>query len=438
MAGDSWDVIIIGAGAAGLAAARELSSGGHSALVLEARDRTGGRVWTRHEPGLAVPVELGAEFIHGQMPQTLELLAEAGEAALDTSGEHWTLHDGRLQQRTEDLFGDIQAALARSSVLTNPDIAFDTFLTRSEHAGLRKEAATLARAFVEGFDAADPARVSTHFVAREWGSGGMLDAPQFRPEGGYDVLLKALQRSLERSNIQIRLQTVVHKVRWRPGAADIEALSPDGPAAFHARRVIITLPLAVLQGTASSSVAFEPGLEAKRQALEGLAVGAVLKVNLQFRTAFWEQLEQGRYRDAAFFHSPGATFATFWTPRPLHAPLLTAWVGGPKAARLSASSEQHIIDAALTSLAAVFSLERDGLGLLGAWVHNWQTDPFARGAYSYVAVGGTSARCELAAPLGGTLFFAGEATNTENEAATVAGALQSGTRAAREVHASLT
>ena len=439
-ADDSWDVVIIGAGAAGLAAARELRPDGHSVLLLEARDRLGGRLWTRREPGLAAPVELGAEFIHGQVPQTFELLAEAQAAALDTSGEHWTLHGGRLEQRTEDLFGEIQAALGRSSVLAQPDVSFDTFLNRSKRQGLSEEAATQARAFVEGFDAADPARVSTHFVAREWGSGGMLDAPQYRPEGGYETLVRTLQRSFEQTNIQIRLRAAVRKVSWQSGCAQLEVHSPGKSATIRARRAIVTLPLAVLQLPADSpdAVHFEPGLAAKRQALECLATGAVLKVNLQFRTAFWETLEQGRYRDAAFFHSPGAPFRTFWTPRPLHVPLLTAWMGGPRAAQLSACSDQQIIDQALSSLAEMFGQRPDDLGLQGAWLHNWQTDPFAHGAYSYVAVGGVAARHAVAAPLGNTLFFAGEATNTENEAATVAGALQSGTRAAREVRASLT
>jgi len=439
VADDSWDVVIIGAGAAGLAAARELRSDGHSVLLLEARDRLGGRLWTRREPGLTAPVELGAEFIHGQVPQTFELLAEAQAAALDTSGERWTLHDGRLEQRTEDLFGEIQAALDRASVLAEPDVSFDTFLNRSEREGLSKEAATQARAFVEGFDAADPARVSTHFVAREWGSGGMLDAPQFRPEGGYETVLSTLQRSLERTNIQIRLRTAVRGVRWQPGSVHLDVRSPHGSATIRAHRAVVTLPLAVLQLPANSpdAVQFEPDLAAKRQALQCLATGAVLKVNLRFRTAFWEALEQGRYRQAAFFHSPGAPFRTFWTPRPLHAPLLTAWMGGPRAEQLSACSDKQIVNQALSSLAEMFGQHPEDLGLQAAWLHNWQTDPFAHGAYSYVAVGGVAARHTLAAPLEGTIFFAGEATNTENEAATVAGALQSGARAAREVRASL-
>src|SRR3954469_21796507 len=148
----SWDVVIIGAGVSGLSAASELRKSGLSILVLEARDHIGGRAWTRHEPGLSAPIELGAEFIHGRVSETFELLHEVGKAALDTSGAHWTLRDGKLAQNTEDLFGDIQNALKRSKVLEKPDIPFGTWLDQSD---LPKQAAAMAKAFVEGFDAAD-------------------------------------------------------------------------------------------------------------------------------------------------------------------------------------------------------------------------------------------------------------------------------------------
>ncbi len=441
MAQDSWDVVIIGAGVSGLRAAGALRKSGHSVLVLEARDRIGGRVWTRHEPGLSAPIELGAEFIHGQVPETFELLQEVGKAALDTSGAHWTLLDGRLAQRTEDLFGDIQKACARSRVLDEPDVSFETFLNRSERHGLSVEAAALARSFVEGFDAADPARVSAHFVAQEWGTGGMLDAPQFRPLGGYSSVISALAGSLDRGMMRLQLQTVVREIRWERGAVEVDAVFQDQPFRITASRAIITLPLGVLQAAAESSgaVRFTPALDAKHKALAVLASGPVLKLSLRFRQAFWETLEGGRYQDASFFHSPATAFPTFWTPKPLHAPLLTAWVGGPKAARLSKTPTPDIIREALSNLAVVFGgLLQSEFELEAAYLHNWQLDPFARGAYSYVTVGGGGARRMLAAPLEQTLFFAGEATNTGDEAATVTGALQSGARAAREVSETLT
>ena len=436
MANASWDVVIIGAGVSGLAAACDLRKSGLSVLVLEARDRVGGRSWTRHEPGLSAPIELGAEFIHGRVPQTFELLREVGKAALDTSGTHWRLRDGRLVSASDELFDQIQTALERSQALQQPDIAFEDWLRRSAQHGLSADAATMARAFVEGFDAADPARVSTHFVAREWGAGGMLDAPQFRPLGGYSSVLAALAGALDRHNLRLQLHTVVNEIRWRRGAVEVDATFLDQPLRVTATCAIVTLPLGVLQAAAGSpgAVRFVPALESKRVALEGLAFGPVLKLSLRFRTAFWEELDGGKYQDSSFFHSATTAFPTFWTPLPLRAPLLTAWIAGPKAARLSTAEKPYIVHQALQSLSTIFGgRAQSELELEAAYLHNWQTDPFARGAYSYVTVGGGELRKVLAAPLDDTLFFAGEATDTGNEAATVTGALQSGARAAREV-----
>jgi monoamine oxidase len=436
MANDSWDVVIIGAGVSGLAAASELRGTGHSVLLLEARDRVGGRAWTRHEPDLSAPIELGAEFIHGRVPETFELLQEVGKAALDTSGAHWTLHDGRLQQRTEDLFGQIQNALAQSHVLDKTDVSLAEWLSSAGQYGLSPEAVAMAKMFVEGFDAADPARVSAHFVAREWGEGGMLDSPQFRPLGGYSSVLSALAGALDRGRIRLQLQTVVHEMRWKRGSVEVDALFFDRPFKVKATRAIVTLPLGVLQASAGlpGAVRFVPELVAKQKALAGLVFGPILKLSLRFRTAFWEELDGGKYRDASFFHSVQTPFPTFWTTLPLRAPLLTAWIGGPKAARLSNSRLPEILAAAMESLAKIFGGRAESeFQLEAAYLHNWQTDPFARGAYSYVAVGGSDARKDLAAPLDDALFFAGEATDTQDEAATVTGALQSGARAAREV-----
>ena len=441
MANASWDVVIIGAGVSGIAAASELRKSGLSVLILEARDHVGGRAWTRHEPDLSAPIELGAEFIHGRVPETFELLREVGKAALDTSGAHWRLREGKLVQNTEDLFGSIQVALERSNVLKQPDISFDTWLSRSGEYGLSPEAAAMARAFVEGFDAADPARVSAHFIAKEWGSGGMLDSPQFRPLGGYSSVLAALAGALDRENIRLQLQTVVREVRWRRGSVEIDAAFLDQPFSVQATCAIVTLPLGVLQAPAGASgtVRFVPGLDTKREALQQLVFGPVLKLSLRFRTAFWEKLDGGRYEDAAFFHSAATAFPTFWTSLPLRAPLLTAWIAGPKAARLSMYEMPDIVRQAMDSLSTVFGgRPQSEFELEAAYLHNWQTDPFSRGAYSYIGVGGGDARRTLAEPLEGTLFFAGEATDTEGEAATVTGALQSGARAAREVAERLT
>ena len=432
---DRRDVIVIGAGAAGLAAAAALSRSGHCVEVLEARDRLGGRIWTRLEPGLAAPVELGAEFIHGDSPETYALLRQAGGSAVDTTGEHWSLIDGRLQRRTESLLDQVRSAFEAAEVLRNPDICLEAFLQSSAGRALPQQARAMARTFVSGFDAADPRLISLHSVAQEWRRGGMLDASQSRPSGGYHTVLQALAGALDRTRVAVRLQTVVTAVDWSSGRVEIQAERLGRPWRASARCAVITVPPAVLCAAEGEpgAIRFTPGIDSKRPALEGILCGPVLKVMLRFRRAFWAEHDGGRHADAAFFHSPDNGFPTLWTPLPLRAPLLAAWAGGPAAARLGDRPDREIMRAAIDSVAALFpGCDVQG-ELESAHLHNWARDPFARGAYSYLAAGGSHAREHLAAPLGGTLFFAGEATDVTGEPATVTGALRSAARAAHEV-----
>ena len=438
MAKTAFDALIIGAGAAGLAAAAELARAGGSALVLEARDRVGGRCWSREVAGLAVPVELGAEFIHGRPAATLSLLQQAGTAAVDTPRKPWISEDGRLAPR-DNFFDEIQAAMRAGRRPGTRDMSFDAFLARELRPRISEKAFTFARMLVEGYDAADPARASARAIIEEWTNEG-AGAALSRPLGGYGSVLAYLAGALAGSRVQVRLQTMVRAVQWKRGSVAIEATSFG--KVFHATapRAIITLPVGVLQlpNGMPGAVRFTPALKEKRPALKGLAAGPVIKIALCFRTAFWEALDHGRYRDATFFHSPGAAFPTFWTASPVRAPLLIAWCGGPRAARFAGTGTAEIVRRALADLHGVFGARaRIESHLTAAHVHDWQQDPFARGAYSYVTVGGGGARDVLAASLKNTLYFAGEATDLEGEAGTVAGALQSGRRAVRELMAKL-
>jgi monoamine oxidase len=429
------DVIVIGAGAAGLAAAAALGRGGRSVRVLEARDRIGGRIWTRLEPELAAPVELGAEFIHGPSPETHELLRQGGSAGIDSSGEHWSLIDGRLQRRTESLLDQVREALAAAQVLSRPDMSLDAFLESGAGRALPEEARAMARTFVAGFDAADPHRVSIHSIAQEWSAGGMLDSAQSRPSGGYGTVLRALRAALDPAYVRLQLQTLVTEVRWSHDGVEVTGRRLGGPFRAMAAKAIVTVPLGVLQlpAAAQGAIRFTPPLATKQSALDRLLAGPVLKVTLHFRRSFWEEQDGGRHADASFFHAPGKAFPTLWTALPVRAPLLNAWAGGPAAARLCESSDEEIVRHALDCVGALFQGANVEAELESAHLHNWSRDACSRGAYSYVAVGGDQARELLAAPLEGTLFFAGEATDTTGEAATVTGALRSGARAAREV-----
>ena len=394
------DVLVVGAGAAGLAAADELVRGGRSVLVVEARDRIGGRCYTRRIPGVPAPVELGAEFIHGRPQATIALLKKANVAAVDSTRTQLVALGGKLQ--TVNIFA--QAQRVARAPFTGRDVSFHAFLRKKRLPRLTR---TLATMMVQGFDAADPRKASAREIVEEWNGGG-LGASQPRPWGGYASLLESLAAP-------VQLQTVVTRVRWQRHSVHVEGLLRGEPWRAWAPRAVMTLPIGVLGSL----------IKEKRLALARLESGPVIRVAMAFREAFWEK----RHPGVAFFHSPDAPFPTFWTPLPMHAPLITCWAGGPKAERMTGSSEARLLKAAMESVRSVLGEVETPKAVL---MHDWKADPFARGGYSYVKVGGTGAREELAAPLDDTLFFAGEATDTE-QSGTVGGALASGIRAAKEI-----
>jgi monoamine oxidase len=406
-------VIVVGAGAAGLAAADSLARAGREVLVLEARDRVGGRCWTRQIAGIDAPVELGAEFIHGEAKATHALLRQARIPAVASVREQRWLERSRL--RPVNAFVEAQRAMRGAAIDT--DLSFHRFLQARR---LPRRTQIFAKLMVQGFDAADPKRISARSIAEEWGAAGSLGASQPRPHGGYGAVMSWLAARAVRRGARLQLGSAVREIRWRRGSVLVKGTFAGRPFAVSAKRAVITLPLGVLE-----SVRFTPGIE-KRDALRKLASGPVVRVAMGFHQPFWEKRAPG----VAFFHVPAAPFPTFWTPLPMRARLLTAWAGGPKAARLTGLSHAKLVDAALMSVEAVFSKARTQLAF--AVAQDWAADAFSRGGYSYVLVGGEGAREALARPMADTLYFAGEATDID-EAGTVAGALRSGQRAAREV-----
>lgn len=431
MSRTQYDVVVIGAGAAGLAAAAELARSNISTLLLEARERAGGRCWSIRVPGLPVPVELGAEFIHGAARATTTLLNEAGSAVVDAPRRPWINRSERLQPRP-DYLPEIRNAMKADRSLARRDAAFETYLKRALRPRISKEACDYARMLVQGYDAADPERASARAIVAEWTSEGASTLA--RPFGGYGALIDHLCTEITARGVTLKLQTPVERVRWRRDFVSIKGRFHGTPFAVTSRRALITLPAGVLQARAvPGAVIFRPDIKAQRQALRRIGVGPVIKVVLHFRRAFWEELEDRRYGDGTFFHCPDGVFPTLWTAAPVRVPVLVAWAGGPNAMRLCDARHDEIIRIALVDIARVFATEVSSHQLNGAYLHHWQQDPHARGAYSYAVVGGDAARDVLASPVQNTLYFAGEATDTSGEAGTVAGALQSGQRAAREL-----
>jgi monoamine oxidase len=431
---DRFDALVIGAGAAGLAAAATLAEHGKRVCVIEARDRIGGRIQTRIEPDVPIPLELGAEFIHGRSPVTLRWLRRFNTPIVDASQTRFSVRGGKLED-ADSVFDEMKAGLARIRRPTK-DIAFADFLDGPARKVLSPAARRFARTLVEGFDAADATRASTREILAEWSGSSAADAPTFRPQHGYGGLVSAIAADFDPTRVHLHLNTIVNEVNWKRGSVTASATHFGEPVRFTAAQAIVTLPLGVLQLPPQSpnAVRFDPPLRDKQHALTGLAAGPVIKVMLKFREPFWEEIGGGKFRDAAFFHAPEAPFPTFWTALPVRAPVLAAWCAGPNAARLSGLNESQIVARALSSVTTLLGNRAQIMSqLCGAHVHDWQADAFACGAYSFVTVGGSNARTALARPVQNTLFFAGEAADTKGEAATVAGALQSGERAARRI-----
>lgn len=434
-----FDVAVLGAGASGLYAASRLCGRGCSVLLLEARDRVGGRIRTEHVADLAYPLELGAEFIHGEAPLTLQLLREAGGCPVDTAGRRIARRiggssgNGRGAANPPALFEQAQRLLRQAARLPE-DLAVEEFLNLH---GAGEDVAAYVRMMVEGFDAADPRRASVKAIAEEW-SGSSLQG-QSRPLGGYGAMTAYLAGRLQAAGAQLQLNSTVESVEWGGGLARIGVRHETGASNYRARHVIIALPLSCLQGSAQTpgAVRFEPDLREKDAALRGLALGPVIKVVMRFRRAFWEQLRNGRYRDAGFMHAPHAPFPTLWSALPFRVPLLTAWMGGPRAERLAGASRERLVEMALNSLQQALELDAPPADeLMDAYLHDWGADPMARGAYCYVTVGGRSAAAELARPLRDRLYFAGEAASGSHTG-TVEAALQGGAQAASAVWAAM-
>ena len=407
-------------------------------ILIEARDRVGGRVWWEEPARDGVVAELGAEFIHGPARETKALLRDAGIGTVEPGGDSWVCSQSGELQRTDFDFASVSGIFDAARELPG-DVSVEQYLRRFDGDGAKRAKADLARAFAEGFDAADPAIASARSIADEWGSG--VDFASVRPLGGYGPIVGRMRDACAAAGVETFLSTIVRRVSWRPRSVTVDARGTDGKSlTIHARAAVVTLPVGVLRHRGDDmEVVFEPVLPpAKLDALQSIAMGSAARVALWFRTAFWEQMMDGRYRNAGFFRCPEQPFPTYWTQLPLRSMLVVAWAGGPKASALQGVSEADRIERALTGFGAMFgdpALARKEFE--HGVTHDWDLDPFSRGAYSYVIVGGGDARAAFAATVDDTLYFAGEAVSIDGQGGTVNGALETGERAARDAAISL-
>jgi monoamine oxidase len=421
------DTLIIGAGLAGLAAAERLVAAGAAVTLLEARARLGGRVWTEPRPD-GIAVELGPEWI-GSDGAVHELLARAGARLVEARGRQLRRVDGGWHDLSDlpDLKGDL---VRRAGGFHGADRSLLTALDECCAGAESAESRLHLLRYVQGFHAADPAWLSVRWLA-EVEANHPADASDLRAPDGVGRAVEQLFSRIE-GRCDLHLGTVAREVRWRPGSVEIETTAG---ATFQAASAVISIPLPLLDPVADeiAGVWFTPRLSEKLDAARLLEMGQVVRLVLGFRDPFWRGI--GPLDEMLFLHDYDQPIPTWWTPAEPSLPILTGWAGGPYAARLTGLAEPELLDLAVGSLAHALGLApRDVAARLEYHhYHDWRSDPFARGAYTYVKVGGVDAHRKLAEPVAGTLYFAGEATCGEGLNATMEGAVRSGRRAAAEL-----
>jgi monoamine oxidase len=284
--------------------------------------------------------------------------------------------------------------------------------------------------YVEGFHAADPDLLSVRWLA-EVERSQPAEASDLRAVEGMGLAVEALGRSLA-GRCDVRLDTLARSVSWRSGAVEVRTAAGSS---FQAPAAVVTVPLPLLDppNDEPAALRFSPRLEDKRAAARLLLMGPVVKVMLAFDRPLWREIPG--LEDVGFVHAYDRPLPTWWVPPDPSAPLLTGWAGGPYAARLSGAGEAELRAVAVQSLADALGIPAKDVSsrMEGCYFHDWSVDPLARGAYTYVGVGGSEAYRTLGAPVADTLYFAGEATCGGGYNATMEGALRSGRRAAAEL-----
>src|SRR5689334_13355845 len=218
---DDTDILIIGAGAAGLAAARELSAAKYNVIVLEARDRIGGRIHTHPDSQLTAPIELGAEFVHGKAPETLRLAERAGVKLIKLPNTHWYLRNTILSQSRE-FWSAIEAVDEAMAKYKGDDKSFAEFLDEYSRKHEVDDVRAIATLYVEGFHAAHADRISVlGLIKTNEAAAAIHEEKQFRPEGGYLPLMHWLYSEAVAHGASFRLETVVREIAWSGGAVTV-------------------------------------------------------------------------------------------------------------------------------------------------------------------------------------------------------------------------
>lgn len=417
----NYDTLIIGAGAAGLAAGRRLHDAGQQVLLLEARNRIGGRIWTVDDFA-DFPVEQGAELIHGENAVTHQLLHTAGLHTLPAPRKAFLQWGGPtglkpIAALPAPLRGTMEALFAAYSALPE-QVTADSDLSLADYLrsrGFDAVAIGMADVLFAQTCCASIETLSSADLVREM-QVDHAGRAEFRIQEGYGALLAHYSAGLP-----IQYDTPVHTIRWDAKGVAITTLHDT----ITARHCVVTVPVSLLQ---AGALHFDPPLSpVKQQAIAAFRMTSATKLLYRFQEPLWD--------DNLVYCAHEGIAARWWTPghgRP-GAALLCCYITADRAAQVDALPAAEALQLGLREMSTLLGRPDLPAACLDARRVAWAHDPYARGGYAHLPPGQAAARPLLAQSEGDVLFFAGEATAHDTNPQTVHGAIESGWRAAHEI-----